>query len=202
MSHPRPLTVDEFALILIERFQKDLKAQDAYVDEHARKLGRVTLESFMANMAAELHGRGFSLEGIPPLVDAIQAAGKAHTILVPSLDHDAMMREKFGHEVSANGRLERRIVAALCAHLGALGWSPFIVDDGDRKTPVHDTKSAMELLFNLDDAWLGFNKDGREHYVRLVFGNGVGVVSDWTFTSGDVDGFNAALDSFESSEFA
>lgn len=119
-------------------------------------------------------------------------------VVVPALDHDAMMLARFGHTVNANGRLERRIVAALCAHMGAAGWTPCGVYDGDDRTAVTDTRSAMELLFNLDDAHLFFRKGGNEHWVRLVFGNGTDLVSDWSYSKGDRDGFNASIDSFDS----
>lgn len=118
-------------------------------------------------------------------------------IQVPELDHDRMMKERFGHEVGARGRLERRIVAGLCAHLEAAGFAPHSVYDGEEETRVSNAKEAMELVFNLDEASLRFAKPGhREHGVLLVLGNGEDLVSDWNYSKGDCDGFDAAMEAF------
>lgn len=126
-------------------------------------------------------------------------------VIVPALDHDAMMLARFGHEVSPNGRLERRIVAAFCAHMAQHGWLPCVLIDSDNvRTAVMDTKSTMELLFNLDDAWVVFTRDGDtpQHAVRFVLGNGVHIISDWGYTEGDPDGFSATVDAFDAERFA
>jgi hypothetical protein len=85
------------------------------------------------------------------------------------------------------------------------GWSPALLNDLDRETKVHDTKSAMELIFNLDDCWLYFSKDGPTdgpiHPVRLISGNGIDIISDWHYAHDDVDGFNAVMDAFEPEDY-
>ena len=125
------------------------------------------------------------------------------TVEIPDLDHDAMMLREFGNKVGPIGRIERRVVAALCAHLAIGGWKPCEVNDGDERTPVEDAKSAMELIFNLDDAWLVFAKGKHRHWVRFVMGNsGWDVINDWSFSHGDADGFSKAMDAFDSEQFA
>ena len=120
---------------------------------------------------------------------------------VPELDHDAMMLFRYGHKISPNGRLERRIVAALCAHLAERGWLPAAVHDGDGERLVHNTKSAMELIFNLDDALLYFtNSSGRRHWVRLVMGNGTDIISDYSYSASTT--FDDALMAFDADEYA
>lgn len=47
---------------------------------------------------------------------------------VPELDHDALMLQRYGIEVSPTGRLERRIVANLITHLAADGFTLVGVD--------------------------------------------------------------------------
>lgn len=128
---------------------------------------------------------------------------------VPALDIDAQAEQRHGHKVSGTGRQERRIVAALIAHLGAAGFRPVFVNDGEELTAVHDAKSAMELVFNLDQASLRFQRDlgpihglGAVHGVLLVLGNGVDIVSDWNYTRGDFDGFDAAMNAFDAERFA
>lgn len=119
---------------------------------------------------------------------------------VPTLDIDREMLNKYGRKVSPNGRLERRIVAALCAHLVTKGFELHSVWDGEVETKVHTTKGAMELIFNLDTASLRFHPYPGDitkwHGVLLVLGNGEDIVSDWNYTTGDPDGFNAAMESF------
>lgn len=121
---------------------------------------------------------------------------------VPALDHDAMMERRFGQTVSPNGRLERRIVANLIAHLKRAGFRPYEVYDGEEQTKVKDAKSAMEVIFNLDEASLRMRKGKHEHGILLVLGNGIDIVSDWNYTDGDPDGFSAAMQAFDSEQYA
>lgn len=102
-------------------------------------------------------------------------------------------------------RREQRIVWNLIHHLHQNGgWTVARVEDGETRPKVTSAKAAMELLFNLDDAWLGFSNTAskRTHYVRLIFGNDMDVISDWTFSEGDPDGFNAAMDKFDVEAYA
>ena len=115
-------------------------------------------------------------------------------IFVPMLDHDKMMFRKYGRAVSPAGRLERRIVAALCAHLAREGFDVYSVWDGEAETAVASTKDAMELIFNLDEAVLYFRKGKFKRSVYLVLGNGEEIISDWRSGEGDPDGFDAAME--------
>jgi len=139
------------------------------------------------------------------------------SVVVPDLDHDAMMLNRFGTKVSPNGRMERRIVANLIAHLGRAGFKPTGVFDGEEFNAVSGAKSAMEFIFNLDEASLRFAPvaakhlshkeqhryfDQREHGVLLTLGEGVDIICDWNYNEHDVDGFNAAMDSFDVEAFA
>lgn len=137
---------------------------------------------------------------------------------VPELDHDAMMSRKFGTKVGPRGRLERRIVAALVQHLDKAGFRPSHVWDGDTCTEVHDTKSVMELVFNLDEVSVRFIAKGKpvpkpdeedrnqfaedERGVLLMLGEGCDIVADWNYDVGDRDGFNKAMKSFDAELFA
>lgn len=139
------------------------------------------------------------------IITVIAGLRTAPAVVVPELDHDAEMLAAYGHKVSPNGRLERRIVAAFCAHMAAHGWTPCTLIDSDNvRTAVTDTKSTMELLFNLDDAWVVFVKDPNspKHAVRFVLGNGTDIISDYGYAEGDADGFSAAVDAFDAERFA
>lgn len=134
-------------------------------------------------------------------------------IKAPALYIDHFMKEKYGTEVSADGRLERRIVANLIHHLEQRGFQVHRLNDGESIQRVKDMKEAMELIFNLDEASLRFipvacaalskaEQDRREHGVLLVLGNGIDIISDWNYTEGDPDGFHKAMDAFNVEQFA
>jgi hypothetical protein len=123
---------------------------------------------------------------------------------VPALDHDAMMKRKYGTKVSARGKLERRIAWNLLKHLEAAGFKVTSLDDSDNLTNLTgDPKEVMELLFDLDEADI-YVKKGRhhEHAIRLIFGNGIDMISDYTFAEGDADGFEALMNAFDPEECA
>lgn len=121
----------------------------------------------------------------------------------PVLDHDTMMRQKFGSKVSPNGMLERAIVWNLLGHMESRGWRVTKVDDGFATTEVADAKAAMELIFNLDEAYVWLtNARGIRHYVLLVMGNGDLIISDYSYRLADADGFVDAMEAFDADEVA
>jgi hypothetical protein len=123
-------------------------------------------------------------------------------VQVPELDHDKLMEKRYGSKVDARGKLERRIVANMIGHLERAGWAVSSVFDGDEDTDAQDMKAAMELVFNLDDAWVYFKKGSLIHPVRLILGNGVDVITDWRYAPDDVDGFNGAMEAFDAEQYA
>lgn len=121
----------------------------------------------------------------------------------PELDHDVMMLSRFGSKVHPEGRLERRIVWNLFAHLEEKGFQVARVYDGEEFMKVKTPKDAMELIFNLDEVSVRVNKIARpEHGILLILGNGIDVLSDWNYTIGDPDGFSAAMDEFDPEDYA
>ena len=117
----------------------------------------------------------------------------------PSLDIDARIAALRGQPLKLSMRetLERRIVFALCAHLQHEGFRLIAVCDGEKREPATTAKDAMELIFDLDEVLLQVQKPGAdEHVVLLIPGNGEDIVSSWSFTDGDPDGFDAAMDAF------
>jgi hypothetical protein len=121
----------------------------------------------------------------------------------PALDIDNLLGKP-----SPQGKLERRIVCNLIAHLHGAGFEPRNVFDGETETTVFGTRDSMELIFSLDEASLRFWKRGPvgfvepDHGVLLILGNGIDVISDWNYTAGDPDGFNAAMDAFDPEDYA
>jgi hypothetical protein len=123
---------------------------------------------------------------------------------VPALDHDAMMAREFGHKLTPRHRIERRIVAALCAYLESNAFEVIAVDSGDERVKVNSAKAAMEEIFNLDESRVVFERVDKDiktsrHTVLIILGNGndgLDLISDWSYSEGDADGFGAAMDWF------
>ena len=127
---------------------------------------------------------------------------KMKSVEVPKLAHDAMMKSVYGRTVSERGAVERRVVANLIAYLAERGWNVFNVYDGEENNETLDMKSAMEVIFNLDESWLDVrNGDDNEHRIYIVLGNGWDCVTDHNYTEEDPDGFLAAMDAFDAREF-
>lgn len=112
-------------------------------------------------------------------------------------------------------RLEQRIVWNLLLVLETAGFNPHSVDDGDEVTPALSKKAAMELLFNLDDAYLFLSHESGEKsesegsgkarklrtvWIRFVFGNGVDVISDYNATNWNE--FETVMDGFDPEVYA
>lgn len=147
---------------------------------------------------------------------------------VPALKTD--WRAEPREPMSANARMERRIVANLIAHLERAGWAPYVNDDGGERVRTPDMQSAMESVFSVDESRLHFapvllvadveralsgGRPGRArlkacrkladeacHAVLIVLGNGEDCISDWSYKSGDADGFNAAMEAFNAEDYA
>jgi hypothetical protein len=122
-------------------------------------------------------------------------------VVAPELAIDKLLYR--GGPVPVNGKLERRIAANLLAFMATKGWNVFNVWDSEENTPVITAIDVMELVFNLDEAWLDFtNATGQQHRVMLVLGNGIDIIADWGFAIGDPDGFHAAMEGFDAEEYA
>ena len=129
----------------------------------------------------------------------------------PTLDHDVMMAKRFGSQVGPRMKLERRIVWNLLRHLHRGGCVPYTVAGGDDgNEPVKDALEAMNLVFNLDEACIGFvvegnalDEDNEVGNVVLVFGEGIECVSDWRWND-DIVGrtFNRIMEKFNAEDYA
>lgn len=126
------------------------------------------------------------------------------SVEVPELDIDALMLKKYGTQVSPQGRLERRIVANLLAHLEKNGYQVVALDDTDDVQACAGAKAAMELIFDLDTAYVHVSgPSGSDvHIIQLEVGNGVDIVVDYTYTEGDADGFQATMEAFDAETYA
>ena len=142
-------------------------------------------------------------------VSAVVWPGLVYRSGVAPLPHDVMTAERFGTayaSLHAEAKIERRIVHGLISHLKRAGFELFRTFDGEQFEQVDNRESAMGFVFNLDEVSLRFVPKGQrksdlEHGVLLVLGNGTDVLTDWNFDANDADGFNAAMESFDSDAY-
>ena len=123
----------------------------------------------------------------------------------PELDHDKMMYERFGCDshLRAQGRLERRIVWNLFAHLAQHGWLPWSLWDGEERTRVYTPKAMMELMFNLDQASVTVrNLRENEHWILFTLGEGTDIICDYSYVPDGKDNFEAAMEAFNAEDYA
>lgn len=121
----------------------------------------------------------------------------------PALNIDKMMAERHGHVVGPRQAIERAVVWNLIQYMAANGWRVSAVNDGDAWEKTATPLEVMELVFNLDEAWLRFRKDDAKHSAYIVLGNdGYDALSDWNYSDDDADGFNAALSQFDGEKLA
>lgn len=104
-----------------------------------------------------------------------------------------------GTPTSPESVLELRIIGTLCAHLKRAGWLPTHADTGDEDVNrgwvvVSTPKAVKEEFASVGTASVEFtNPTGERQYVRLIGGNGIDVICDWTYTDGDGNGFGALM---------
>jgi len=129
----------------------------------------------------------------------------------PALELDKILYARFSDRVPAAVVRERRVVWNLLKHLHEAGFKPISVNDGDDDTAllpgsVVAMKEAMELIFNLDEVHVFFRRidasKASPHWIFLVLGNDLDVVSDWSFNRSDNDGFNASMEKFNAEDYA
>lgn len=87
--------------------------------------------------------------------------------------------------------VEKQIVTKLIEMLDEAGWKLKWVSEEDFELTVKDSKEALETIFDLEQPSIIFQKNGRTHGVLLIPGNGVDIVSDYSFNPSD--DFDAVL---------
>lgn len=95
--------------------------------------------------------------------------------------------------------LELRILGTLCSRLRKAGWTPKAIDTGDDDVnngwvTVSTAKQVKDEFFSVGQATVRFTNGTATHGVFLVGGNGVDLLSDWSYSEPDTDGFNAAME--------
>lgn len=119
-------------------------------------------------------------------------------VMVPALAIDEVIYK--GRTLPPRQTIERRVIANLIAHMAQRGFPITGVHDYEEFTRATDTKSVMELVFNLDGCNLHFvDKDGEAHCCVIVLGNdGWDCISDWFISSAE---FDQAMQDFDAEVF-
>ena len=92
--------------------------------------------------------------------------------------------------------IEQAIVAAMVKYLANNGWKPAYVYDGGENVKTSTAQDVAEVVFSVDESRAVFTNGIENHGVVLICGNGEDLVSDWSYNTEDVDGFNATMDAF------
>ncbi|ARV77156.1 hypothetical protein SKUL_57 [Pseudomonas phage Skulduggery] len=121
------------------------------------------------------------------------------TFDIPALKIDKLLHR--GERLDGRSKVERRIAWNLMLWLQHKGFTVVNIDDGEEDTAVNNPLDAMELIFNLDEVRLEVaSNTGGRHTILLVLGNGVDMIADYGYSSGDPDGFDAAMQAFEAED--
>jgi hypothetical protein len=133
----------------------------------------------------------------------MMAKAKFNPWVIPTLNTDSYLADS-GRTLPPHCKVERRIVWNLLHTLERKGFKPVGVDiDEIELTKTATILDAMEAIFSVDDARVVVRKDGYSgHWILLIGGNGEDIISDWSFTNGDPDGFSAAMDAFKPETWA
>lgn len=119
----------------------------------------------------------------------------------PALDTDARYYTG-SRKMQPHTKVERRVIANLIAYLERQGWTPVKVFDGEEDIEAHDTKSAMETIFSVDDSQLVVrNAAGKRQRIMIVLGNGKDCISDYSYTRGDTDHFRVTMECFNPEDY-
>jgi hypothetical protein len=112
--------------------------------------------------------------------------------------------------VAARIELEKKVIRGLLRHMKKAGWAAWRVNDGEEMVPCMGIeKRVMDAVFAVDESSIRFipvaalewsppvRKAEVEHGALIVLGNdGWDAISDWNYSEGDADGFNAAMEAY------
>jgi len=148
----------------------------------------------------------FALEGKTAL--AISLLSDVQELSCTDANRDtirtAINRIKYLLDIGPNEELTRRSVGKLIRYLGSKDFEIVGVWDEEEIYVTNDPATAMGHIFAVDETSLRVRSQignhGREHGILLTPGNGEDIISDWNYSTNDVDGFNKVMRAFSSSE--
>ena len=90
--------------------------------------------------------------------------------------------------------LERVIIKNLIQTMSTHGWRVDHVWDGSDEVRAVDLGAQLDAVFAVDESQIIFeNRDGRQHWVSLILGNGVDVISDYSYAQYKADNFQSVM---------
>ena len=118
----------------------------------------------------------------------------------PSLEIDKQLGP-----LNRYARMYRRVIANLLDHIQKAGFTLIGVNDGEELHTTTTIKSAMEIIFNLDEChiWVSDKPRKHRHYIFVVLGNEdpEDIICDYSFTDGDPDSFEKTMEQFDAEKF-
>lgn len=113
----------------------------------------------------------------------------------------AINRVKYLLDLDPSEELARRIVSKLMHHLEATGFEIVAVIDEEDRYDNSDPVIAMGNIFAIGEASLIVRKnDSPEHGILLIPGNEEDIISDWSYSTDDTDGFDKTMEAFTNPE--
>jgi len=90
--------------------------------------------------------------------------------------------------------LERVIIKNLIQTMAAHGWKVDHIWDGGAEVRTADLGAQLDAIFAVDESQIIFeNYAGRQHWVSLILGNGVDVISDYSYAQNRADDFESLM---------
>lgn len=90
--------------------------------------------------------------------------------------------------------LERVIIKHLIETMAAHGWRVDHIWDGGDEVRNTDLGAQLDAVFAVDESQIIFeNKQGRQHWVSIVLGNGTDCISDFSYAQHRADDFELVM---------
>lgn len=90
--------------------------------------------------------------------------------------------------------LERVIIKNLIQTMAAHGWHVDHIWDGEQEVRNSELGAQLDAIFAVDESQIIFeNPQGRQHWVSLILGNGIDVISDYSTALHKADNFEAVM---------
>lgn len=93
--------------------------------------------------------------------------------------------------------LERVIIKHLIQTMANHGWKVDHIWDGGDEIRATGIGDQLEAVFSVDESQIIFeNSAGRQHWVSIILGNGIDVISDYSFAAHKADDFEKVMTEF------
>lgn len=128
----------------------------------------------------------------------LKQLAQAKIPFVSRLAHNRVIHKNPAKKRKRNPITERGVIQKLIRFLKSKDFNLVSVDDGGEVFKNPSEKTALDAVFSVGESWMRFQREGfKPHTVYIVLGNEPDeVISDWSFSEGDPDGFDKTMDNF------